>query len=157
MQDLCERMMRRYAQQATQLNAHWAAFYTQNHYDKPHLYMNEDLIRKAAITGPLQQRVRKAKAMKSAVAKHRLRMDRDCMLYEDDLSYLSGKYTGCKERKVDYDRYFVLASKYGAFTPEEFLQDSFPGFRYWKKCTIGAVKLQKLWDRYWSLQKIRRY
>ena len=157
MQDLCEKMMREYAQQATQLNTKWLLFYKQNHYDKPHLYKNYDLVYKAAHTGPLEQRSRKRKAMKTAVAKHRLRMDRDCMLYEDDLSYLAGKYAGCRERKVDYDRYFVLASKYGEFLPQEFLADPYPGFRYWKKCTIGAVKLQKLWDKYWAFQKIRRY
>ena len=51
----------------------------------------------------------------------------------------------------------VFIFRYGHFTPDEFYRDSTPGFRYWKKCTIGVVKFQKLWDRFWALQKIRRF
>ena len=65
----------------------------------------------ASFTGPHAERSLKIKSLRQAAVKHRIRRDRDCMLYEDDLSYLAGKYAESQQRKVDYDRYFILANK----------------------------------------------
>ena len=114
----------------------------------------------------------------------RKRMDRDTMLFEDDQSYLVGIYLDAQERKRDYDRYFVLATRYGHYSEKgeshtvmfrslmilngndffnaiehivEFYKDAYPGFRYWKKAVLAAYNFQRLWDRYWSVTKIRRF
>ena len=47
--------------------------------------------------------------------------------YEDDYSYLIGKYKDVKNRKVDYDRYFVLATRYGQLSEKEYNEDDRPG------------------------------
>jgi hypothetical protein len=58
---------------------------------------------------------------------------------------------------LDYDRYFVLATRYGNMTSVEFSLDSRPGLRYYVKVTDAALKFQRIWDRYWGLIKVRRH
>ena len=66
------------------------------------------------------------------------------MLYEDDLSRLVGKYHAVKLRKVDYDRYYILALRYGIVDEVEFHRDKRPGYRYFNTVTVAAVHIQKL-------------
>ena len=42
------------------------------------------------------------------------------MLFEDDLSYLMGKYYEAKIRQIDYERYYILAARYGPYQEIEF-------------------------------------
>jgi len=151
--NFCESSMRRYAAQIMDLNAKWRQFVKANHYDRDPVYTKETYLRSA----PLSQKTLKLKLVLEAAEVHRRRCNRDSMLYEDDLSFLVGKYQESRQRKVDYDRYFVLATRYGAYSEVEFYQDNFPGFRFWKNVTLAAVKFQKLWIRYWSFMRIKRY
>ena len=153
MQNMCEAKMRVIAHQLLELNAKWNKFVKQNHYDRPHLFTKESYVNSA----PLSQRALKLKMVREAASTWRIRFNRDSMIYEDDQSYLVGKFLDAQERRRDYDRYFVLATRYGHYSEEEFYIDSTPGFRYWKKVIIATVKFQRLWDRYWSSTKIRRF
>ena len=51
------------------------------------------------------------------------------MSYEDDMSRLVGQYLDAQIRKRDYDRYYILATRYGRYSPEEFSLDARPGRR----------------------------
>ena len=57
------------------------------------------------------------------------------MLFEDDQSYLVSIYMDAQERKRDYDRYFVLATRYGHYSEEgcffQFHRFHYHYFRYW--------------------------
>ena len=79
------------------------------------------------------------------------------MLFEDDMSYLTQRYYDALSRRRDYDRYFILAARYGPFSNQEFNLDARPGKRYFRKATQGALKLQNLWLRFWSGLKLRRF
>lgn len=79
------------------------------------------------------------------------------MSYEDDLSFLTGLYYDALQRQRDYERYYIIASRYGPFNEVEFQQDTRPGKRYYAKITKGALKLQLVWDRYWAMAKFRRF
>ena len=145
--------MRKFASQIMVLNAQWVSFAKAHHYDRSPVYTKESYLKSA----PLSQRALKLRLVLEAADAFYKRKERDSMMYEDDLSYLVGKYQDCRQRKVDYDRYFVLATRYGCFDELEFFKDTTPGFRYWKKVTIAAVRFQKRWIKYWSYEKIKRY
>ena len=153
MHNICESKMRKVAAQILDLNQKWKVYRKANHFDRNPVYTKDSYLKSA----PLSQRALKLKLFREACEQYRLRRDRDTMLYEDDLSYLIGKYQDARERKVDYDRYFILSTRFGKYSSEEFYKDNTPGFRYWKRATIAAVKFQKLWNKYWSVAKIRRY
>jgi len=135
-QNLCESEMRKLASKIIDLNQAWDKHAKQNHYDRPHLFLNSTYLHKA----PLHQRAMKLRIVKAAAESWKLRNDRDTMQYEDELSYLAGKYLDAQTRRRDYDRYFTLASRYGVFSKEEFAADSFPGKRYYKRVLRGALK-----------------
>jgi hypothetical protein len=145
--------MRKIAAQINELNNKWVKFSKENHYNKPHVYSKDNF----SSTGPLATRAMKLKLVREAVDLWRKRYNRDTMLYEDDLSFLVGKYEDARERRLDYDRYFVLATRYGQYEEKEFYKDSRPGHRYWRRVLVAALKFQRAWDRYWAVQKIRRY
>lgn len=150
MHNLCESEMRVHAKAMSTLCASWYVHCKQNHYDRPHNFPKDSYVNCA----PISQRTLKLKLMKDAQLTFRRRLDRDCMAYEDELSGVSAKYLDAKERKVDYDRYYVLATRYGYMTEEEFTADYSPGKRYWRRAVDGCLKFQRLWDRYWALRKI---
>jgi hypothetical protein len=150
---LCEQQMTTVAEDVTRLKAQWEAFCRQNHYHKPHLFIKDSYIN----TAPLSQRALKLRLVREAVETWRLRKDRDSMLFEDDLSYLMGKYHTARIRQNDYERYYILAARYGPFSEREFNLDPRPGRRYFIAASKGAIKLQLLWDRYWAMTKLRRY
>lgn len=153
MHNLCEAEMRKYAQEMKILSEKWAVHCKQNHYDRPHIFPKDSYVNIA----PLAQRAMKLRLMKEAQEVYRYRLNRDSMAYEDDLSRISNKYLDAKERKVDYDRYYILATRYGYFTEEEFKKDLNPGRRYWRRAVTGALKFQHLWDRYYSVRKLVIY
>lgn len=151
--NLCDEQIRKAQAEADKLTQTWKDFCLNNHYDKPHLYTTESYLKAA----PAGQRALKLRLVREAAQTWRLRKDRDTMRFEDDLSYLSGKCYEAKLRAKDYERYFILAARYGPFTEEEFNADPRPGKRYYIKAVRGAIKLQMAWDRYWAVQRLRRY
>lgn len=106
---------------------------------------------------PVAQKALKLRLVREAAREWARRKDRDTMLFEDDMSYLTNQYLDALSRRRDYDRYFILAARYGPFSEQEFNLDAFPGRRYLKKANNGAKKLQDLWTRYWSVLKLRRF
>lgn len=152
-QSFCLQQMQRISKEVILLKQNWEAFCRQNHYNKPHLYIKDSYVKNA----PISQRALKLRLVRSAVETWRLRKDRDSMLFEDDLSYLSGKYQEARIRQQDYERYYILASRYGPYSEQEFNKDPRPGRRYYIAASRGAIKLQLLWDRFWSMAKLRRY
>ena len=149
----CEQQMVKVAKDVDELKEKWKAFCLQNHYNKPHLYLKDSYLK----TAPVSQRALKLRLVRSAVETWRLRLDRDSMLFEDDLSFLTGKYVEAKVRQKDYERYYILAARYGPYSESEFNKDPRPGRRYFIAASRGAIKLQMLWDRYWSMAKLRRF
>lgn len=73
------------------------------------------------------------------------------------MSGLMRTYNIIKERRIDYDRYFILACRYGHFTKEEFYRDNLPGFRYYRRCTLAAIGVQRVWNKFWGVHKNVRY
>jgi hypothetical protein len=149
----CEQQMKTVEKDIIKLKEDWDKFSKQNHYNKPHLFIKDSYLK----TAPPSQRAMKLRLVNSAVETWRLRKDRDSMLFEDDLSYLTGKFHEAHVRQKDYKRYYVLAARYGAYSEEEFYKDARPGRRYYIAACKGAIKFQLLWDRYWSMAKLRRY
>lgn len=149
----CSQQMQKIALDVMKLKVQWETFCRENHYNKPHLYIKDSYVKIA----PVSQRAMKLRLVRSAVETWRLRKDRDSMLFEDDLSYLMGKYHEARIRQRDYERYYILAARYGCYSEEEFNKDPRPGRRYFIAASRGAIKLQMLWDRYWAMTKLRRY
>jgi len=149
----CDQQMRKIGKEVIELKEKWETFCAQNHYNKPHLYIKDSYLK----TAPVSQRALKLRLVRSAVETWRLRKDRDSMLFEDDLSYLMGKYVEARVRQKDYDRYYILAARYGPYSEKEFNLDPRPGRRFFIAASRGAIKLQMLWDRYWAVMKLRRY
>jgi hypothetical protein len=79
------------------------------------------------------------------------------MLFEDDYSYLMGKYRNARSRRQDYDRYYVLATRFGHYDEDKYKLDPLPGKRYWIQCQRACLLFQKKWDQFWSVAKLRRY
>lgn len=151
--NLCETEMRRIFRDISKLTSAWLQYSRQHHYHKPHLFEKHSYLDNA----PLAQRAMKLKLTREAAEAFRLKKDRDTMLFEDDLSYLSNAYITAQIRRRDYDRYYVLATRYGPYSESEFNSDSRPGKRYWVRATTGALRFQRLWDRYWAVTKLRRH
>ena len=154
--NLCESKMRSMAKQLLELGIQWNQYCKQKHYDRPHITAKDGLTPFLKST-PLAQRGLKMLMVRDAESSFKLRMDRDTMSFEDDQSYLVGLYLNAQERRRDYDRYFVLATRYGHYSVDEFYKDNFPGFRYWKNAVQATRMFQELWNRYWSVMKVRRY
>jgi hypothetical protein len=74
------------------LVASWHDFASKHHYDKPHLFLKRSYLDCA----PVEQKALKKRLVKESVRTFRLRMDRDSMAFEDDLSYLNGLYATAK-------------------------------------------------------------
>ena len=155
MNKLCDDEIERLTIDFNDLNKKWLTHSKQNHYNKPHLFEknNNDLLN----CGPKEQRMMKLKLVREAVEAWKVRKDRDMMVYEDDYSFIIGKYKDIRNRKVDYDRYFVLATRYGHLSEQEYNKDDRPGMRYWLKVQKAALSFQRAWDCYWSICKLRRY
>lgn len=151
-QNLCETEMRQLAHEIRQLQSNWSKYSKQNHYDRPHLFTKDNHMD----TTPLAHRAMKLRVIKAANDNMRQRRDRDTMQFEDEMSYFVGKYYDAQGRRRDYDRYFTLATRYGPLSKEEFYKDAFPGKRYYLRVLKGVLRLQFLWDRYWSVAKLRR-
>lgn len=52
----------------------------------------------------------KLRLVKEAVSTWNKRRERDSMLYEDDLSLLTGLYYDALARQRDYERYYILVT-----------------------------------------------
>jgi hypothetical protein len=149
---LCEAEMRKYSAAIMKLNNDWEAFSKRHHYDRVPPYVKDSFK-----NAPLEQRTFKLRLMIEGYETHRLRRDRDTMIYEDDLSRFSTAYLDAQIRRRDYDRYYILAARYGIYSEEEFAEDSRPGRRYWVKATTAALMFQQVWNSYWSVEKARRH
>lgn len=153
--NLCETEMRQAASKIAKLTKQWKAFCKQNNYNRPHLYQGKDLT--FFQHGPLESRPLKLKLARDAVERWELGKERDTMSFEDDQSRLVNRYLDAQIRKKDYDRYYILATRYGRYTPAEFSLDARPGRRYWMKAWRAAMMFQRAWDRYWAIAKLRRH
>ena len=150
---VCESEMRKIAADIALLNSAWIKHMKDNHYNKQHLFIRENYLNR----GPLQQKALKLRLVNEAAQNWILRKERDTMSFEDDMSRLVGKYVDAQIRRRDYDRYYVLASRYGVWSELKYYRDTRPGKRYWQQVTNGALKLQKLWCHYWAITRLRRY
>jgi hypothetical protein len=149
----CEQEMKEVAAAISSISGKWEAFCKINRYDRVHFISSA--VHMNSI--PLAMRLTKLQSMQHESAEWRLSKDRNTMMFEDDMSRLVGHYCDAQSRKVDYDRYYVLATRYGVWSEEKFYVDSTPGTRYWKMVTIGATRLQRLWGKFWMFTKMRRY
>lgn len=151
--NLCESQMNKMYNEIVKLQQQWQLYCRQNHYHKPHLFLKDSYLNVA----PPSQRALKLRLVREATSTWQIRKERDTMLYEDDLSFLTGMYYDSLQRQRDYERYYIIANRYGAFSEAEFLLDARPGKRYFSKVTKAALKLQLLWDRYWAMQRLKRF
>jgi hypothetical protein len=92
--DLCDREVRKVALDVAKLEADWRAFCLQNHYNKPHLFAKQAYLDNA----PYSQRTLKERLVKEALRTFRDRRERDSMRFEDDRSYLLGRYSTAHTR-----------------------------------------------------------
>lgn len=149
--NLCESEMRKAAQEITKLNEKWYEYYRKSGYNKTKLYFSESMLKST----PVAERPALMKQMKQTLNEWLLKKNRDTMEYEDDLSHLTEKYINSQLRRRDYDRYFILATRYGVYSEEEFFKDSMPGERYYKSVQKAARMFQKLWSVYWPIKNMR--
>ena len=154
MRNLCEIEMRKSAANMTKLLAAWSDYTRKKGYAKANLYADTDIYLR---TAPLAERAARLRDMKNANNKFLQEKFRDTMQFEDDLSAVNEKYLNAQLRRQDYDRYFVLATRYGVYSEEEFFRDSHPGDRYFRATRDAAVKFQKLWDCYWPVKRMRMH
>ena len=153
MHNICESEMRKIAKMIESLNSQWKLHYKQHSYNRPPVYLKDSYTKSA----PLAQRAMKLIMAQEAAAAWRQRCDRDTMSYEDDLSYLVSRYTDAHERRLDYDRYFVLATRYGHYSENEFYLDNRPGFRYWKRVMKAVRGFQRIWGSYWAVRRLKLF
>lgn len=137
----------------TTLYAEWDEHSRKNGYNKSHVYLSKSFAKSA----PLAERALKLKLTKQAAAGWRVRNDHDSMIFEDSLGHLMRDYIEAQQRRRDYDRYFVLATRYGVFDEAEFAFDASPGQRYFTKVDSATRMLQKRWDMYWPMKKLRMH
>lgn len=158
--NLCDADMRRLAGEMVLLHRTWRAYYLQQHYDRDEartaLPWNSYLGGRDNKT-PLAQRPAKLVLLLQGQDARQLKRERDTMLFEDDLSFLVTAHQRAAGRKKDYERYFVLATRYGHMTEAEFSRDERPGRRYWVRALDGCLKFQRVWGAYWAVQSLRRY
>ena len=158
--NLCDADMRRLASEMALLHRTWRAYYRQQHYDRDEartaLPWNSYLGGRDNKT-PLAQRPAKLVLLLQGQDARQLKRERDTMLFEDDLSFLVTAHHRAAARKRDYDRYFVLATRYGHMTEAEFRRDERPGRRYWVRALDGCLKFQRVWGAYWAVQSLRRF
>jgi hypothetical protein len=154
MRNLCEVEMRKASANMTKLLAAWTDYVRKKGYAKANLYADRDSYLKST---PLAERASRLRDMKRANNTFLTEKFRDTMQFEDDLSAVNEKYLNAQLRRRDYDRYFVLATRYGVYSEEEFFRDSHPGERYFRATKDAAVKFQKLWDCYWPVKRMRMH
>ena len=154
--NLCDADMRRLAGELDVLQATWRAYYKKQHYDRDEALTA--VPKKSYLSNaPLFQRPAKLVLLLEEQAARQLKRERDTMLFEDDLSFLMTAYHRASARKKDYERYFILATRYGHMSEFEFAHDERPGRRYWVRAIDGCLKFQRIWGAYWAVQSFRRY
>ena len=145
--NICESDMRRYAAETVKLSAIWGKYCRDNNYNRglSHIFPKESYVNRA----PVALRAVKLKVVKDSQAIWLQQRDRDTMMFEDDMSYFVDKYLDAQNRKRDYDRYYVLATRYNTFTEEKYYSALNPGQLYFGKVLDGATKFQRAWGPYW--------
>lgn len=149
----CEQAMFKAREALQRLNGAWAEHCTKHHYNTKPVYMNNSYLSIA----PVGERMMKYRLIKAARRAYSQQLEHDTMAYEDTLSYWSTLYGEAQARRNDYEKYFILATRYGAFAEEDFVKTDRPGRKYYTTVTLAARKMQLLWDRYWAMAKLRRY
>ena len=153
---LCDADMRRLASEFDVMRAAWRKYSFQQRFFRD---MNNSSLpaQSYLANAPLAQRPSKFVLLDAERLARQLKMERDTMMYEDDCSFLDNAYFRASSRKKDYERYYILASRYGRMTEEEFMRDERPGRRYWSRALDGCLKFQRIWGAYWAVQSLRRY
>ena len=151
--NLCDADALRLTEEITQLHSLWEMYCVKNNYDRLDDVLNTKSYLSAA---PLALRAIKLQKLREMRSDKTMQYERDTMMFEDDRSFLHGAYFRAVERKLDYDRYFVLATRYGHFSEVDYNRDDRPGRRYWIRAVDGAVKFQNVWGMYWAIQRIKR-
>jgi hypothetical protein len=149
--NLCEAEMRKAAHDIKLLVERWSEFYRKSGYNKTKLYFSDSIMKST----PVSERPAMMKQMKQTLADWLLKKNRDTMEYEDDLSQLNERYLNAQLRRRDYDRYFILATRYGVYSEEEYARDAMPGERYYRSVQRAARMLQRLWAVYWPIKNMR--
>lgn len=153
MHSLCDAEMKKYSKLIASLHEEWRVFARKNNYHKSFLASNASYVNSA----PEAQKMSKIKYAYEANQKYLLRKARDTMVFEDNFSRYADKFIDAELRRQDYERYYVLATKYGVFDEKEFARDAWPGTRYYKMATRAAQMLQKRWAVYWPIKKMRMH
>ena len=151
--NLCDADSKRLLEEMKQIQLTWKDYCIKNNYDRMDDVLNAKSFMRA---DSLALRALKFQKLHEMRAEKMLKFERDSMSYEDDCSFLFGAYHRALERKLDYDRYFVLATRYGYMSEHEYALDERPGRRYWIRCVDAAVKFQNVWGFYWAIQRIKR-
>lgn len=153
MHNLCEEEMKKAAMDATELLSHWKIYSKKKGYNKSFLFSGDSYLNSC----PVSQRAAKMKMMKKALQDWLTSKFQDTMSFEDDLSHAHERYLTSQVRRRDYDRYFVLATRYGEMDESEFYLDSNPGGRYFNRATLAARRIQRKWDCYWPIKRMRMH
>ncbi len=171
LKSLADNQMRILLKDWNALQANWSDHIKKHHYNRAYLFREytQDKVVNATHEregsqewllkyAPLEDRAKKLKAAETALKGFLRRHDRDCMLYEDDRSFLYNKMFEARDRSVDYERYVFLSKLFGPMSVEDWDKcGARPGLSYWVKATAAALKIQHKWDQYWSTYKLHRY
>jgi hypothetical protein len=149
----CEAEMKSVAVEINDMNDKWTQFCKTKHYNRDRYATAVAQLQPL----PLTMRLMKLQQIQRESEEWYLNKDRDTMMFEDDMSRLVNRYQNAQNRKVDYDRYYILATRYGIWNEDKFYVDAAPGHRYWIAALRGAKLMQRLWSRYWIYTSRRRY
>jgi hypothetical protein len=103
-------------EQLSTLHVAWHNYCIKHNYDRIHSVLNKN----SYLQGPEVLRGLKLAKLVGMESSKILACERDTMMFEDDLSYLNNQHYKAKMRSLDYDRYYVLASRYGYMDEEEY-------------------------------------
>lgn len=153
--DMCETQLRALTADTKRMEDLWHDYYYKNRYHRKrkHVYTASYIDHL-----PLIQRAKKVKEIREEDEEHYHAMERDMMMHEDGLSAAFRKYLNIIEFREDYDRYYILAYRFGGLREIDFIASGRPGERYLDLINHSATVIRRAWKCYiarWLLKKHR--
>jgi len=152
-QDVCEGEKRNIASRLMEMTSRWKDYCTKQQYGRIRILNKNSYVQKL----PLPQRAQMILQLREEHFQWTMAMERDTMMYEDDVSNLMNKYYTAIDLRADYDQYYMLANRFGIFSEEEYSCEPLPGRRYYARINAAAGRIQNRWHCYWPMQKLKRH
>lgn len=151
--NMCEAQLRGLFDDTKRMEDLWQEYYFKNRYHRKrkHTYTASYIDHL-----PLIHRAKKLKEIREEDEEHYHAMERDTMMHEDGLSAAYRRYGNIIEFREDYDRYYILAYRFGGLSEADFNASGRPGERYLALITHSVILIQYAWKccaARWLLKK----